>query len=85
MNIKLRHLATALVFVLTLTAGFFAGCVTAAERQPHMRTALDSLRVAKRELVAADNDKGGHRAKALELVNSAITEVESGISFDNRH
>ncbi|MEO8216938.1 MAG: hypothetical protein ABI718_07640 [Acidobacteriota bacterium] len=85
MKIRIRNLVVAAVFVLTLTAGFFAGCVTAGERQPHMRGALESLRTAKRELAVADNDKGGHRGKALNLVNSAISEVEAGISFDNRH
>src|SRR5436853_7605053 len=53
--------------------------------QPHMQAALDALRLAKRELEQADADKGGHRVKAVRLVNDAINEVERGIAFDRRH
>jgi len=47
--------------------------------QPHMQSALDSLRNAKRELDQATSDKGGHRAKAIDLVKEAIAEVKAGI------
>jgi len=53
--------------------------------QPHMQAALDALRVAKRELEQATTDKGGHRARAMGLVNQAIAQVEKGIEFDRRH
>lgn len=56
-----------------------------AADQPHMRDAQDALRKAKRELEDATPDKGGHRNKALRLVNQALDEVEKGIRFDNRH
>lgn len=56
-----------------------------ADPQPKMRSALDSLRDAKRSLERAVHDKGGHRAKALELTNAAIDQVQAGIRFDNRH
>jgi hypothetical protein len=57
----------------------------AAADQPHMKAALDALRTAKRELEAASNDKGGHRAKAIEHVDAAINQVERGMEFDRRH
>lgn len=53
--------------------------------QPHMQAALDALRLAKRELEQATTDKGGHRARAMGLVNQAIAQVEKGIEFDRRH
>ena len=53
--------------------------------QPHMDEALEALRKARRELDAASSDKGGHRARAIRLVNQAITEVEKGIRFDRRN
>jgi len=56
-----------------------------AEPQPRMREALGSLKSAAASLEAADHDKGGHRAKALELTRGAIAQVEEGIRFDNRH
>ncbi len=56
-----------------------------AEPQPHMKAALESLQKAKEQLEKATADKGGHRAKALELVKSAIEETQKGISFDSKH
>jgi hypothetical protein len=48
--------------------------------QPHMRSALEHLLNAKRNLDSATADKGGHRAKAIEFVNKAIEEVRQGIA-----
>lgn len=56
-----------------------------ADRQPHMRDALVSLRRAETQLQNATADKGGHRAKAIDLVRQAIAEVDAGIKFDNQH
>ena len=53
--------------------------------QPHMEAALDHLRAARKELEAANADKGGHRGSAIRLVNNAIREVESGIGHAKRH
>jgi hypothetical protein len=53
--------------------------------QPHMQAALDALKLARRELDQADSDKGGHRVKAISLVNDAINQVEKGIQFDRKH
>lgn len=47
--------------------------------QPHMQAALDALNAAKGNLENAADDKGGHRRKAIELVNAAIDEVQLGI------
>ncbi|HEX3321786.1 MAG TPA: hypothetical protein VHR84_13850 [Terriglobales bacterium] len=55
------------------------------EEQPEMRAALQNLREAQRNLNSASHDKGGHRLKALQLINNAIAEVEQGMQFDNRH
>jgi len=56
-----------------------------ADPQPHMVAALDSLKIAREELVKATSDKGGHRAKAIELTAKAIDQVEKGIAFDDKH
>jgi hypothetical protein len=80
---KRKSLLSALVLFLTLATGFLAG--HAAADQPHMRSALEHLRQARAELDRADNDKGGHRARAIELVNDAIHQVERGMEFDRRH
>ncbi len=52
--------------------------------QPNMESARANLQKAKGELQVAKQNKGGHRAKALNLVNKAIAEVNKGIQFD-RH
>ena len=78
-----RNVLSILVLFLTLATGFIAGHASAA--QPHMRAALNHLKQAKAELERADADKGGHRARAIELVNEAIGQVEAGMTFDRRH
>lgn len=79
-----KHLAAAaLTLGVVLLGGFLAGRATAD--QPHMEAALGHLRAAKGELDVAEADKGGHRVKALRLVNDAIAQVERGIQFDRRH
>jgi len=52
---------------------------TIAPDQPHMQAALDSLQSARNNLDKANPDKGGHRAKAIDLVKAAIDEVKMGI------
>jgi len=48
--------------------------------QPNMQNALNALEQARDSLNRATADKGGHRNKALGLVNDAISEVKAGIS-----
>ena len=48
---------------------------TPALQQPHMRMALASLREAGHHLDEATADKGGHRVKAIELVNSGAMRM----------
>lgn len=55
------------------------------EAQPEMTAAIESLREAQRHLASGSHDKGGHRVRALELVNQAIQETQAGIQFDNTH
>jgi hypothetical protein len=43
------------------------------------------LRSARQELNAASADKGGHRERAIGLVDSAIGEVDAGIEFARAH
>ena len=55
------------------------------EPQPRMRNALKFLLIAKGELAKATPDKGGHRARALEMTSGAIEQVQKGIKFDSKH
>ncbi len=72
-------------FAIALTGATLFGAGMVYGRQPHMQAALDHLRDARGELQEASADKGGHRVKAIELINQAIDEVQAGIRFDNRH
>ncbi len=78
-----RRIVSMLVLALTLSTGIFVGRATAD--QPHMQSALTHLRSARAELDKATADKGGHRGRAIALVNDAIAEVERGMTYDRRH
>jgi hypothetical protein len=71
---------TPLIVVPALVVLFVIGCVT-GRGQPHMQAALDHLQGAKAELQSALTDKGGHRVRAIELVDRAIGEVEAGMEY----
>ncbi len=56
-----------------------------SQDQPHMQEALRHLQAAVEELQKAEHDKGGHRAKALELTQQAIQHVNEGIRYGDTH
>jgi hypothetical protein len=78
-----RFAPVALAATLAAGAGLFAGYTVAA--QPHMQEALGHLEAAEAQLRDATHDKGGHRDRALELVQRAQREVREGMRFDRRH
>lgn len=55
--------------------------------QGNMQDALQSLRQARAALEKAEDNKGGHKEKALDLVDKAIAQVQAGIEFaaDKKH
>ena len=53
--------------------------------QPRMQATLQALAGARAELAAATPNKGGHRAKALELVDAASAEVQAGEQYAAQH
>ena len=73
-----------LLVVLALVVSYLAGCATGSG-QPHMSAALDHLHSAHSELELATADKGGHRVRAIELVDSAIREVDAGMNYARSH
>jgi uncharacterized membrane protein len=82
-NSPTRRDAFASAAALALGVAAVAAAPTAAlsADQQNMRNALASLEDARRSLQAAAQNKGGHRAKALELVSKAIGEVREGIRY----
>jgi len=79
--------ASTITLAISLVCVVGTGAINsaAAERQPHMKTSLKHLEKAKHVLEKAAPDKGGHRVKAIEFVDSAIAEVKAGVEFDNKH
>jgi hypothetical protein len=67
------------IVILGVGGGAFAAGLAYAA-QPHMEAALNALLTARAELDAAEHNKGGHRARALDLVTRAIEQVRLGIA-----
>ena len=72
-----------LPLIVALAFGFAP--FVSAEPQPKMHEALEHLRAAKAQLAHAEHDKGGHRAKAIELIEATEKQIREGEVFDNRH
>ena len=56
-----------------------------AKQEPHMSAALGHLHEAEAELQKASPNKGGHREKAMQLVQQAESETEQGVAYFNQH
>jgi len=74
----MKHRSILSVLVLLIVSAFV---LATPPDQPNMESARANLQNAKANLQVAEHNKGGHRAKALNLVNSAISEVNKGIQF----
>lgn len=79
------HIANGIKVVIAVLAMMVFSGAALAERQPAMEAALKNLQEARQNLNQASKDKGGHRVKAIKLIDHAIEEVQAGIKFDNRH
>ena len=72
---------------IVITAALSAALATTAfigpaqADQPAMYSALHSLQDARDQLRLAEGDKGGHRERALDLINQAIDQVHQGIDY----
>jgi hypothetical protein len=56
-----------------------------ARHEPHMSAALGHLQQARAELDKATPNKGGHRERAIELVDQAIQQVQGGEQYYQQH
>lgn len=54
------------------------------EHHPEIRRALNKLHAAQKDLAHAAHDFGGHRAKAEDLVNQAIQELQAALAYDKK-
>lgn len=67
--------------MIGMTIGGVVGACTAGANQPNMQAALNSLQAARASLIQAVPNKGGHRDRAINFVNAAISETEAGIAY----
>jgi hypothetical protein len=74
----MKTLKTSLV-MLMVVAGMNLG--TARADQPAMHSAVHHLREARADLERALADKGGHRERAISLIDQALAETEAGIRY----
>jgi hypothetical protein len=78
MKVLTKVAVSASALAICVGAGYGIGFAQGG--QPHMANALGYLESARGELQVAEQNKGGHRAAALSLVNQAITQVQAGIA-----
>jgi multidrug resistance efflux pump len=71
--------------VLFLVLGLAAAGYANPPDQPYMRAARTDLQQARAQLQKALHNKGGHRLKAIEHINAAISQVTLGMRFDRRY
>lgn len=81
----MKRLAAISTMVLALLVAPSLVKANPDEGQPHMQAALEHLQQARAELQEAMHDKGGHRARALELTENAISEVRKGMEVGGHH
>jgi hypothetical protein len=72
---SVRGLLLGAVITTSVGIGYAIGA------QPHMNESLAFLQSARGELQAATPNKGGHRERAMGLIDQAIGEVRAGIAF----
>jgi len=70
-----RRLLLGAVIASSVGIGYAIGA------QPHMEATIGILQSARAELVKATPNKGGHRERALGLIDQAIGEVRAGMAF----
>jgi hypothetical protein len=70
-----RKLALGAAIAASMGIGYAIGA------QPHMSETITILQSARAELTAATPNKGGHRERALGLIDQAIAEVRAGMAF----
>jgi len=75
------------LLIAILAVIFLMSCATAGRpgaHQPRLEAAFDHLKAARSELEMAEHNKGGHRVRAIELVDQAIDETKAAIEFGER-
>lgn len=54
------------------------------EHHPHIRSAINELEEAKRDLQSAAHDFGGHRVEAIKACDEAIRQLRLALQYDKK-
>jgi uncharacterized protein HemX len=87
----MRNKLMAALSALVLLAGIgwysvvHAQTAQMSREEPHMSAALGHLQEARAELEKATPNKGGHRERAMQLVDQAIQQVKDGEKYYEEH
>ncbi len=76
-----KHNRYTYVIILLVGLLLVAAISLAYGNQPHMDSALRHLQAARVELERATPNKGGHKERAIQLIDQAINQVQEGIHF----
>jgi len=82
---KIGSVALTVFVAVVIGFGIFQYETASAEPQPHMGAAHELLKEARGLLERAEPNKGGHRERAIELVDQAIRQTDEGIKWANSH
>jgi len=87
MRSRILALCSALVVVIGLGLYSFVHAQTRGMgiHEPHMSAAYGHLEQAKTELERAAPNKGGHRAKAMQLIDQAMQQIQEGEQYAQQH
>ena len=85
MNHRLGTMLKGIALAAVIVASTLPLAAQGYENQPNMTNGLKELREAREALQRASSDKGGHRARAIRLIEQAEREVQLGIQYDNQH
>jgi hypothetical protein len=78
-SISRKSVVIAAVVISAFGVGYAVGA------QPHIEAGLGLLQNARIEIAAAEPNKGGHRERALGLIDQAIEQIREGIAFAATH
>lgn len=79
-NLVLRRSAAITALLIAATAAQYASAA-----QPRMHETLRLLNKAEAKLQTATPNKGGHRSRALQLIEEARHEVKLGMEYARHH
>lgn len=83
MRNRIMAMCSALILLtgLSLYSVLHAQSRGMAIHEPHMSAAYGHLQQAKDELEKATPNKGGHREKAMQMVDQAMRQIEEGEQY----